>query len=72
MESIYIIDRFEGEFAVCERKDEQMIQIAKKELPEQAKEGDILICKDGKYTIDYQKTRDRKKEIEDLTKDLWI
>ena len=68
----YIIDRFEGEYAVCERDDLKYINILINEIPEEAKEGDIL-CFDGKkYIIDIEKTNKRKKEIEELTKDLWL
>lgn len=36
---IYIIDRFEGDFAVCEGEDKIMISILKIKLPCNCKEG---------------------------------
>ncbi|MBE6067445.1 MAG: DUF3006 domain-containing protein [Clostridium lundense] len=63
-----IIDRFEGDFAVCEKENKTMIDIPKEILPEEAKEGDVLninIC------IDTEETENRKKVIEELTKDIW-
>ena len=37
-----------------------------------AKEGDVLIIKKNEIIIDKEATLKRKKEIEELTKDLWI
>lgn len=67
-----IIDRFEGKYAVCERQsDKKMIEIKKNKLPDEATEGDYLIIKDEKITIDSKKTMERKKRIRNLMNDLW-
>ncbi|MCM0648603.1 DUF3006 domain-containing protein [Clostridium swellfunianum] len=66
-----IIDRFEGEYAVCEKEDRTMIDILKSKLPANAKEGDVLSIDDQSITINVEETQKRKKLIEDLTKDLW-
>lgn len=66
-----IIDRFEGGFAVCEKENREMIDIAKSSIPMEAKEGDVLNIQEGSITIDYEETAKRKKAIEELTKDLW-
>lgn len=66
-----IIDRFEGEYAVCEKEDGEMINIAKIYIPKNANEGDVLIEKDGKYVIDFAKTEAIKKEIRDLQNQLF-
>ncbi|KOA19368.1 hypothetical protein CLHOM_21590 [Clostridium homopropionicum DSM 5847] len=66
-----IIDRFEGSYAVCEKDNKQMINIPIASIPPEAREGTILIIKDGKITIDFEETNRRKAEIEELTKDLW-
>ena len=66
-----IIDRFENNYAVCEKEDRTMINIEKSKLPENAKEGDVLIIKNDKIIIDYEETSKRKKIIENLTKDMW-
>ena len=53
LETIYIIDRFEENFAVCEnRETEEMKNIDIKELPENIKEGDVLRYKNGEYILD--------------------
>ena len=66
-----IIDRFEAEYAVCEDENKKILNINKSKIPKQAKEGDIIIYIDGKYILDKEKTSNRKKYIEELTKDLW-
>jgi len=66
-----IIDRFEGIFAVCEKEDRKMLDIERDKVPSTAKEGDVLNITNDKITIDFQETEKRKKEIEELTKDLW-
>ena len=66
-----IIDRFEGEFAVCEAEKGKMINIEKFRLPANAKEGDVLIVSPDKSEIDEEETKKRKKRIEELMRDLW-
>ena len=66
-----IIDRFEGDFAVCEKEDRQMLDIKRNKIPSSAKEGDVLDISNDRIIIDSEATEKRKKEIEELTKDLW-
>ncbi len=66
-----IIDRFEGNFAVCEKEDLEMIDIEIKNLPALAKEGDVLIIENGDIKIDTLETKIRKKRIETLIDELW-
>ena len=66
------IDRFEGNYAVCETEDGKMINIEKIQIPLKANEGDVLIVESSYIEIDYTETEKRKKEIENLTKDLWV
>lgn len=59
-----IIDRLEGEFAVCEFNSE-VTNIKRIELPQNVKEGDVLIKgSDGKYYVDTAETKKRKEKIE--------
>lgn len=61
-EIILVVDRFEGNIAVCEdRKTGEMTNIEITKLPEGVLEGDVLNYKNGEYTIDVEK----RKEIED-------
>lgn len=66
-----IIDRFEGIYAICEKEDKTMVDIEKDKLPKNAKIGDVIeIARDSIY-INTKETEKRRKEIEELTKDLW-
>lgn len=65
------IDRFEEEFAVVEFDDRKVVNILKDKLPKEAKEGDVLKFNEDIITIDYKETEKRRKEIEELTKDLF-
>lgn len=66
-----VIDRFEDIYAVCECEDESMINIEKEKIPKEAKEGDVLLVNNDNIVIDYAETEKRKKEIEELMKDMW-
>ncbi|NLL31049.1 MAG: DUF3006 domain-containing protein [Clostridiales bacterium] len=66
-----IIDRFEGEFAVCEKEDRKIIDIEISKLPSNAKEGDVLNISNDTITIEVEETEKRRRKIEELTKDLW-
>ncbi|MGI6357917.1 MAG: DUF3006 domain-containing protein [Bacillota bacterium] len=65
-----IIDRFEGEFAVCER-DGEMINIPRHLIPGGAQEGDVLQETPDGYVVDEEATAVRRKRIVALMKDLW-
>lgn len=66
-----IIDRFEGEYAVCENESEEMIKIDKNKLPAGASEGDVLILERENITLDKNETQKRKEKIEKLMEELW-
>ena len=66
-----IIDRFEGDYAVCEKEDRTMMDIKRIKLPSGAKEGDVLRSDNGMITLDKDETEKRRREIEKLTEDLW-
>lgn len=65
------IDRFEEEFAVVELENRKMKNIKRSLIPKDAKEGDVLNIEEDSITIDYEETEKRKKEIEEMTKDLF-
>ncbi|MEW8993192.1 DUF3006 domain-containing protein [Clostridium sp.] len=66
-----IIDRFEEEYAVCEKENMEMINIPILYLPKGVKEGDCIDLVKDKYVINHKETERLKKEIEKLTEDLW-
>ncbi|MDD2619511.1 MAG: DUF3006 domain-containing protein [Syntrophomonadaceae bacterium] len=66
-----IIDRFEGEYAVLESEKRVMKRIRRQELPDAAREGDVLIQKNKKWIIDIESSIKRKKRMEALAAELW-
>ena len=66
-----IIDRFEGKYAVCQKENREMINIERIKIPPSAVEGDVLSIFSDTITINIEETKKRRKEIEELTKDLW-
>lgn len=65
-----IIDRFENDTAVIEN-GEEMINIPRSLLPENAKEGDVITESGGGYIIDEASADKRRQEIQDLQDSLW-
>lgn len=69
---ILVIDRFEGEFAVCENRNTGKIKHIKcEQLPQNAKEGNVLIYKNNKYELDIEKEQEISKTIEEKMNDIW-
>ncbi len=55
----YVIDRFEGDFAVLEREEGGTVDILKSDLPETT-EGDVIIFENGVYRVDKEETLRRQ------------
>lgn len=65
------LDRFEGEYAVCEASDRLMINISKEKIPAGAKVGDVLIVQGENISVDLRATQKRRRTIDSLMKKLW-
>jgi hypothetical protein len=65
-----IVDRFEGDAAVCEKPDRSMINIPRSKLPAEVKEGDVLIIEGDSILLDPSETQKRKIAIEEKFKRL--
>ena len=62
----WIIDRFEGDFAVLENVDSQnILEVRRSELPRGVKEGQVIRIVDGRYFIDLQGTAKRRERIKE-------
>ena len=61
-----IIDRFEGDFAVCETEELGFIDIPKAALPDEAREGDVIAI-----SIDKSETDKREEKIKGLMNSLF-
>jgi hypothetical protein len=66
-----IIDRFEGDFAVCEKADRTMLNVKRAQVPPDAKEGDALIIEGNTISIDSAETTKRKNIVSKLFSDLF-
>jgi hypothetical protein len=66
-----VVDRFEGNFAVCEGSDRTMMNIPRSKLPEGVKEGDVLDITDSGITLNQSETTKRRAYIKKLMNGLW-
>ena len=66
-----IIDRFEGDYAVVEFTGRRMVEIHKKDLPAELKEGDAIRNTDGAYVFDEVETERFRKETKGMFDKLW-
>lgn len=64
---VFIIDRFEGSWAVLEASDGTIFNFPRSFLPAEAREGDVLVFD---IAVDREATEKRKKEVKDLLDDL--
>lgn len=72
MEEELVIDRFEGNVAVCEdRKIGKKIEILKENLEEGLKEGDIIKEEKGKYVQANELQEETEKRIKQKMNKLW-
>lgn len=68
----FSIDRFEGDFAICENKQtNEMVNIEKSLLPNNSKEGDIIKLENGIYVLDVQSTNKEQEEVKNLVNNLF-
>lgn len=68
---MYIIDRLEEEYAICENENEDICKIYKSLIQEEPREGDILIKKGDVYIIDKEETIKRRKMIKNKMKNIF-
>jgi len=66
-----IIDRFENDIAVCEKKDGCFEHISRADLPAKAREGSVLICVDGAWALDLQAEQERRKKLHEKQEGLF-
>ncbi len=67
-----VVDRLEGEYAVCEDSETGKIKrLAKVMLPRNVSEGDCLIKEADEYKIDAISTTARRKEMQNKLNKLY-
>lgn len=65
----FIIDRFEGEFAVLEKEEGGTFDVPRSKIQD-AKAGDIVVFDNDIYIVDIEETKKRKKLIAEKMKKL--
>ena len=68
----YIVDRVEGDFAVCEFDGSTMVNISRTLLPEGTKEGSVLSKgPDGSFVLEAQEEQRRREELQKRSEELF-
>jgi len=66
-----VLDRFEGEIAVCEDMEtRELLELQKETLPEDVSPGDVLVCDGFEIIIDHEETEARCERIRKMFEDL--
>lgn len=60
---VYSIDRFEGESAVLIGEDKSSLSVVRTQLPDEAKEGDMVRLLNGQYCLDDDAAKARREQI---------
>ncbi len=72
IEETYIVDRFEGNYAICEnRRTKEMTNIKTEELPEYIAEGDVIVYQHNEYKVDYEKRKETEERIQNKLKNIF-
>lgn len=72
MDEELVIDRYEGNLAICEdRKTGNIKEIPKENIEDGLKEGSIIKLQDGKYIQNIEKQEEIEKRIKDKMDNLW-
>ena len=66
----YIVDRFEEDFVVLEKKSGESFDVKKTLLPD-AKPGDVVFERDGVFFVDREATLERKAVISEKHRKLF-
>ena len=67
----YIIDRIEGNIAVCEDENGNFVEIDILSLPDNIKEGDCVKFENSKFILDEKYAEERRKNIRKKMNNLW-
>lgn len=60
MREYFVVERMEGDYAVCEKEDRTHIDISICKLYPNVKVGDWFYFENGKYIVDKEKTQEAK------------
>jgi hypothetical protein len=63
----YVLDRYEGAYAVLEDSSGRTYDVLCEELPANLREGDILHENDGTYVVDEKATEEKRKKLKQIS-----
>jgi hypothetical protein len=66
----YVLDRYEGEYAVLQNKNGRTFDVLRDELPLNVREGDILHENEGSFVMDEKLTQESREKLKKLYADL--
>lgn len=66
-----VIDRFEGEYAICVAETRETRQIPRSELPGSAREGEHIRFQNGIWAMDEEATRKGREALRERMNKLW-
>ena len=67
----YLVERIEENVALCEDDLGKTVKLRLDELPENIREGDIIVRTENGYTIDTDETSVRRKKMAEMQKKLF-
>ena len=67
----FIVDRIEGDKAVLECENGDMVNLELKALPKNIKEGDVINFQENSYFLNSDETKARKEKIKNLMNSLF-
>ena len=68
---VFVVDRLEGAYAVCEDLKGEIFNFKLASLPKDIKEGNIINKVNGKYFINKKDTNTSEKRIKDTANKMW-
>ena len=69
--NFWVIDRIENDLIICQDKNFNIVNINKKCIIGNLKEGNIIKKQGEKYILDEKKTVERTNKIKELMKGMW-
>ena len=67
----YSVERIEENIALCEDDLGKTVKLRLDELPENIREGEIIVLTENGYTIDSDETSSRRKKMAEMQKKLF-
>lgn len=68
---MYIVDRIEGDYVVCETEDKSFVDLKIDLFPTGVKAGDVVYEEQGRFLVCKDETEKRNARIRQMMDDLW-